>query len=96
MKASLTNSPWLHPSGVKESLQKAFDSMAAAKPASTFCPESEAEWAALQKAHEELGYAIFRGSGKPDAEAQALAEALYGGSAGQLLLRIAFSGDRHD
>ena len=76
--------------------QKAFDAMAAAKPASGFRPESEAEWAALQKAHEEMVYAIFRGDGKPDAEAQALAEALYGGAAGQLLLRMAFSGDRHD
>ena len=52
--------------------------------------------AAQQKAHEEMVYAIFRGDGKPDAEAQALAEALYGGAADQLLLRIAFSGDRHD
>ena len=96
MKASLTNSPWLDPSGVKEHLQKAFDAMAAAKPTSGFCPESEAEWTAQQKAHEEMVYAIFRGGGKPDAEAQALAEALYGGAAGQLLLRMAFSGDRHD
>ena len=54
MKASLTKSPWLDPSGVKEHLQKAFDAMAAAKPTSGFCPESEAEWTAQQKAHEEM------------------------------------------
>ena len=76
--------------------QKAFDAMAAAKPASGFRPESEAEWAALQKAQEEMGYAMFRGSGKSDVEARGLAHALYSGAAGQLLLRMAFSGDRHD
>ena len=76
--------------------QKAFNAMAAAKPASGFRPESEAEWIALQKAQEEMGYAMFRSSGKSDVEARALAVALYGGSAGQLLLRMAFSEDRHD
>ncbi len=96
MKASLTNSPWLDPSGVKESLQKAFDAMAAAKPVSGFRPKSEAEWTALQKAQEEMGYAMFRSSGKSNVEARALADAIYGGAAGQLLLRMVFSGDRHD
>jgi hypothetical protein len=76
--------------------QKAFDAMAAAKPASGFRPESEAEWAALQKANEEMGYAMFRSSGKSNVEARALADAIYGGAAGQLLLRMAFSEDRHD
>jgi hypothetical protein len=76
--------------------QKAFDAMAAAKPVSGFRPENEAEWVALQRAQEEMVYAMFRGSSKSDVEAQALAEALYGGSAGQLLLRMAFSEDRHD
>ena len=76
--------------------QKAFDAMAAAKPASGFRPESEAEWTALQKAQEEMGYAMFRSSGKSDVEARALAHALYGGAAGRLLLQIAFSGCRHD
>ena len=76
--------------------QKAFDAMAAAKPVSGFRPESEAEWAALQKAQEEMGYAMFRSSCKSDVEARALADAIYGGAAGRLLLQIAFSGDRHD
>ena len=76
--------------------QKAFNAMAAAKPVSGFRPESEAEWAALQKAQEEMGYAMFRSSGKSDVEARALADAIYGGAAGRLLLQIAFSGDRHD
>ena len=93
MKASLTNSPWLDPIGVKEHFQKAFDAMAAAKPASGFRPESEAEWAALQKAQEEMGYAMFRSSCKSDVEARALADAIYGGAAGRLLLQIAFSGE---
>lgn len=96
MKASLTNSPWLDPIGVKEHFQKAFDAMAAAKPVSGFRPESEAEWSGLQRAQEEMVYAMFRGSGKSDVEARGLAHALYGGAAGQLLLRMVFSGDRHD
>ena len=50
----------------------------------------------LAKAQEEMGYAMFRVSGKSDVEARALAHALYSGAAGQLLLRMAFSGDRHD
>ena len=74
-------------------LQKAFDAMAAAKPASGFRPESEAEWTALQKAQEEMGYAMFRSSGKSDVEARALAHALFGGNAGLMLLDIAFSED---
>ena len=73
--------------------QKAFDAMAAAKPASGFRPESEAEWTALQKAHEEMGYAMFRSSCKCDVEARALADAIYGGAAGRLLLQIASSGE---
>ncbi len=81
---------------MKKHFQKAFDAMEAAKPASGFRPESEAEWIALQKAQEEMGYAMFRSSGKSNVEARGLAEALYGGSAGQLLLRIAFSEVRHD
>ena len=91
MKASLTNSPWLDPIGVKEHFQKAFDAMAAAKPASGFRPESEAEWIALQKAQEEMGYAMFRVSGKSDVEARGLAHALFGGNAGLMLLDLAFS-----
>jgi hypothetical protein len=43
MKASLTISPWLDNSGMKKHFQKAFDAMEAAKPASGFCPEKEAE-----------------------------------------------------
>lgn len=43
MKASLTISPWLDNSGMKKHFQKAFDAMEAAKPASGFFPEKEAE-----------------------------------------------------
>ena len=72
-------------------LQKAFDEMAAAKPASGFRPENEAEWVALQRAQEEMVYAMFRVSGNSDVEARALAHAMYGGAAGRRLLDVAFS-----
>lgn len=58
--------------------QKSFDEMAAVEPKSGFRPESEGEWTALQQAHKEMGYAMFRSSGKPDAEAGALAHTLNG------------------
>jgi hypothetical protein len=73
--------------------QKAIRAMEAARPASGFCPETEDEWLALQKAQVELGYAMFRDSGKSELEARALADVIYGGAAGRLLLQIAFSGE---
>ena len=73
--------------------QRAFDLLVAAKPASGFRPETQAEWVALLKAHEGMGYAIFRDAGKSDAEARALARELFGGAAALMLLDIAFSGD---
>lgn len=72
-------------------LQKAIAAMEAAKPASGFRPETEAEWAALQKAQEELGYAMFLSMGKSDTEARAIARAIHGGAAGRMLMNLAFS-----
>jgi len=74
----------------------AFRAMEAARPASGFCPETETEWLNLQKAQEELGYAMFRDFGKSETEARALANVIYGGAAGRRLLHIAFSGDHHE
>ena len=71
--------------------QKALDAMAAARPASGFRPETQAEWIALQKAQEALGYAMFRDGGKSDAEARGMARAIFGGSGGRMLLDMAFS-----
>lgn len=71
--------------------QKAFDAMAAAKPASGFRPETQAEWLALLKAHEAMGFAMFRDGGKSDAEARGMARAIFGGSAGRMLLEMVFS-----
>lgn len=75
--------------------QKAFAAMAAAKPASGFRPETEAEWARLQLAQEEMGYAMLRSDGKSDAEARAIAKAIYGGPAGRILLDMGFPEEPH-
>ena len=74
-------------------LRKAIDMLNAAKPASGFRPETPQEWAALLKANEELGYAIFRQQGMSNVQARQLAKQIYGGQAGRLLLEMSFKGN---
>ncbi len=69
---------------------KAEAMLRAAKPASGFRPQTQAEWLALLKAHEEKMYAVLRTAGQPAAQARAMAHAIYGGAAGLMLLDIAF------
>ncbi len=69
--------------------QKAFAAMAAAKPASGFRPETEVEWVTLQKAQEEMGYAMLLSGGKSESEARALARAIYRGPAGPVTVSTA-------
>lgn len=76
-------------------LIKALLMVEAAKPASGFRPETPQEWRNAQKASEELGYAMFRQGGLDKKSARKLANEVYGGVAGRLLLEIAFSEDRH-
>lgn len=76
--------------------KKAFDMLEAAKPASGFRPETPQEWRNLQKASEELGYAMFRRGGLDEYSARKLANQIYGSDLGLLLLDIAFREGRHE
>ena len=64
-----------------------------ARPASGFRPQTEAEWQRLLAASVELGYANGRHQGVEDKKARAIAELIWGGRAGRLLLEMAFSED---
>ena len=75
-------------------LRKAFDMANAAKPASGLRPETTEEWKRLQAASEELGYAMLRQSGMSEAAARKLANEIYGGLAGWMMLDIAFRESR--
>jgi len=77
-------------------LKKALLMVEAAKPASGFRPETPQEWRNAQKASEELGYAMFRQGGLDEKSARKLANEIYGGLAGFLLLDIAFRDDRDE
>ncbi len=71
-------------------LHKAFAAMEAARPASGFRPQTQAEWLAMLKAQEEFGYAMMRDQGKSEAESRAIARFIFGGKAGLMLLDMAF------
>jgi hypothetical protein len=76
--------------------KKAFKMMEAARPASGFRPETPEEWARLQAALEELGYAMYRDNGMSSKEARCLAKQIHSGPIGLLLLEIGFREDSHD
>ena len=76
-------------------LKKAIERVEAARPASGFRPETESEWIALQAASIEFGYAMFRKNGMPSKKAREVAQLIYGGSAGRLLLELSFEDDSH-
>ena len=80
---------------MKPHIRKAFDGLAAARPASGNRPESEAEWVKLQQAQQELGYAMLRELGYPHAEAHGLSHVIWGGVGGRMILELAFSEDDH-
>lgn len=72
-------------------LRRAMAMLEAARPASGFRPETPEEWNRLLRAEEEICYAVSRKAGLADLEARQLARQIFGGSAGMLLLNIAFS-----
>lgn len=76
--------------------RKALRMVEAARPASGYRPETEAEWQRLQAAQIEFACAMYRDIGKSEAEARAIAELIHGGAAGRLLLDISFSDDAHE
>lgn len=76
-------------------LHKAVELMEAAKPASGLRPETPMEWRKLQRAQEEMGYALFRETGMTHSNARELAHQIYGGQAGLILLDLAFWDDDH-
>ena len=73
--------------------EKAMRMIERARPASGYRPETEAEWQRLLAASVELGYATCRHQGVEDKKARDLAELIWGGEAGRLLLEMAFSED---
>lgn len=75
--------------------KRAVDLMMAARPASGFRPETEAEWVRLQHAVSELAYAVYRNAGLPEAQAREIAYLIYASPEGRLLLDIAFSEEGH-
>ena len=77
-------------------IRKALQMMEAAKPASRFRPETPMEWRKLQQAQEEMGYAMFREAGMAHKDARELANQIYGGLAGMILLDLAFRDDHHE
>lgn len=70
--------------------QIAINKMIAAKPASGFRPETNAEWAKTQEALLALGYALLRKSGLSRKQAEQMAQLIYGGAAGRLMLDMGF------
>lgn len=74
----------------------AIEALNAAIPASGFRPETNADWEKLQQAQIELGFATFKAAGASNSEARTLSELISGGTAGRLLLEIAFGEDNHD
>lgn len=66
-----------------------------AKPSSGFTPETAEEWNKAQVALVEIGYSMFRDMGAPHEKAQALAQGIYGGQNGRVLLDAALNGHRH-
>ena len=76
-------------------LKRAVQMVNAARPASGFRPETPEEWAAVQDAAIQFGYALMRESGLSHVQATDFAKNVYGGASGRLLLDIAFSEDGH-
>lgn len=71
-------------------IRRAVAMMEAARPASGYRPESDAEWQKALRATEELTYAMYRESGVPAKKARALAQLIHSGETGMRLLRSAF------
>jgi len=71
-------------------VRKAMQMLEAAKPASGFRPETPDEWLKLLRAHEEMGYAMYRVAGLSDTDARQLARSTHGGSSGMQVLDIAY------
>ena len=77
-------------------LKKSVEMVMASKPASGFRPETTEEWQKVHAASEELDYAILRQGGMSEAAARKLANEIYVGLAGWMLLDIAFRESRND
>jgi hypothetical protein len=76
-------------------INKAFEMLEAARPASGFRPQTESEWAALQAACVELGFAMCLESGMSKHQARQVAQIIYGGQFGRHLLDLAYKDDDH-
>lgn len=62
----------------------------AARPANGKFPVTEAEWAKLQTAHEELAYEMYLAQGMNEHEAWHTAKLIHDGPLGRLLLESCF------
>ena len=75
-------------------LRRAFEMIAAARPASGCKPASDAEWRKLLRATEEFAYAMHRENGMPAKKARAIAHLMHSGELGMRLLQASF--EEHD
>lgn len=72
-------------------MRKAFEMMAAARPASGMAPTSEAEWARAHRAVQELVFAMIADSGVEPSRARALSRVCSELPIGRKLLEQAYS-----
>lgn len=56
-------------------------------------PATQKEWDEAQKAMLEVGYRLMREAGVPRKQARELADGIYGGNAGRMMLEMAFGSD---
>ena len=73
--------------------RRAMEMLAAAPPKSGYRPETEEEWRNVQRALEELGFAMFVNAGAPEEKARKAAHEIYGGLAGRVLMQIGYWDD---
>lgn len=76
-------------------LRAAAQKLKAAEPASGFRPQTPDEWERAQEALVESGYSMLLHIGATHEQARTIAEAIYGGKNGRVLLDAAFKGHRH-
>lgn len=76
-------------------LRTAAQKLKAAVPASGFRPQTPDEWERAHEALIECGYSMFQHLGLPQEQARAMAEAIYGGQSGLILLDAALQEHGH-
>lgn len=71
--------------------QKYVEILSKAIPASGYRPQTEVEWAWLQRATIDAFYHMYRANGFSKAEAKRIVRLIHGGAAGRKLLELSFA-----